>query len=258
MQMVESLEKNMDTPLCRAFLDPSGQVKSLDFTVSRLGILDWDFFVAVGPDALKWLASESLDVPVFYAMVLEPDRIIGQSDRFCGVTFNLFTAHRIERIKQIFPKLTRLAVIHNPENNRIYKDVLAQFSKVSGVSAVPVTVSSQTGISRALQTAAAQADAIYFIPDHTVISPAIVKYIIENGISRGIPSIGYNRFFLESGAILSLSVDYEAVGRQVAQMVTRFREEGTCENMEPEANILYNENVGKLLKMEVQKQFLNR
>jgi putative tryptophan/tyrosine transport system substrate-binding protein len=258
MQVVESFEKNMALPVCRAFLDSDGQIKSLDFPVARLGSTDRDFFVAVGPDALAYLAAEPRPYPVFHALVLEPDRITSGSDPFCGVTFNLFTADRIRRFKQILPGLTRLAVMYNPDSNRIIADVLAQFSNVEGVRAVPVAVTSQTGISRALETVVKQADAVYFIPDRTVISAAIVKHIIEYGLARGIPSIGYNRFFHESGSILSLEVDYDAVGRQVADMVSGFQEQGECLSRDPEAEILYNEKVAKHLKMEIQKQFLQK
>ena len=258
IEMVESLERHLDMPLCRAFLDPAGQMKSLDFPVSRFENLNWKFFVAVGPDALAWLASNPVNIPVFYGMVLEPDQIIDPSDRFCGVTFNLFTAHRINQIKQILPKLSRMAVIYNPETNRIVKEILDHFSRVPGVSAIPVPVTSRNGITNAMEMVAVQADSIYFIPDHTVISPAIVKHIIEYGISRGIPAIGYNPFFHESGAVLSLSVDYEAVGRQLAEMITGYQDSGYCLAREPEADILFNGKVAKLLRMEVQEQFLTR
>jgi ABC-type uncharacterized transport system substrate-binding protein len=214
--------------------------------------------VAVGPDALAWLAANPVNIPVFYGMVLEPEQITDPSDRFCGVTFNLFTSRRIERIKQILPALNRMAVIYNPDKNRIYKEILAQFSRVRGVLAVPVPVTSRNGITPAMETVAAKADAIYFIPDQTVISPAIVKHIIEYGISRRIPSIGYNQFFHESGALLSLSVNYEAVGRQVSEMITGYQDSGFCVSQEPEADILLNGKVAKLLRMGVQEQFLTR
>lgn len=270
IQMVESLEKKLDIPLCRVFLGSDGQVWSLDFPVSRLTGIDWQFFVAVGPDALMHLKTESLEIPVFYAMVLDPGRITGDIPGFCGVSLNLFTARNIHRIKQIAPGLERMAVMYNPDFNRIFEDVLDQFSKVPGVRAVPVAVTSQTDISRALETLAGKADAIYFIPDRTVISPAIVKHIIEYGISRSLPSIGYNRFFHESGAVLSLEVDYEAVGDQTADMIDRFLMSGSsrfpdldsdtypCRPLDPHVEILYNEKVVNLLKMEVHKQFLTQ
>ena len=126
------------------------------------------------------------------------------------------------------------------------------------MKAVPFEVLSESDIPDVLKQVVKGADAIYFIPDHTVISPAIVKFIIKYGIARSIPSLGYNRFFFQSGAVLSFSIDYTVIARQVSDMVTRFNKSGECISQDPEADLLYNEKVADLLNMEVNEQFLTQ
>lgn len=40
-------------------------------------------------------------------------------------------------------------------------------------------------------------DALWLIPDRTVISESIVKYVIKEAFLRKVPVIGYNRFFMK-------------------------------------------------------------
>ena len=258
IQMVKVVEETLDIPLCRVFFDKKGQVYSLDSKLSSLDSREWEFIVAVGPDALSRLVKEQVQIPVFYGMVLNPDRIISNNGMFCGVTLDLFTPERIRTFKQILPGLHRLAVMYNPGSNQIYQKIIEKINQVSGVKALPFEVLSESDIPGALKLAVKEADAIYFIPDHTVISPAIVKFIIKYGISRSIPSLGYNRFFFESGAVLSFSIDYTVIGRQVSDMITQFKKSGECMSKDPEADLLYNEKVADLLKMEVNEQFLTQ
>lgn len=258
IQMVNAVEENLDIPLCRVFFDTKGQIYSLDSHFSGLNRHEWDFIVAAGPDALSHLVKEQVRVPVFYGMVLNPEQIISGSGMFCGVTLNLFTPERIRTFKQILPKLNRLAVLYNPDSNLIYPEIVNGIKQVEGVTAVPVEVLSEEDIPAALKRVVKEADAIYFIPDRTVSSPAIVKFIIKYGISHSIPSLGYNRFFHESGAVLSFSIDYTVIGRQVSDMITRFKRSAECTSKDPEADLLFNEKVTDFLKMEVNKQFLNQ
>ena len=258
VRMVEAVEENVDFPLCRLFLDKEGQVYSLDSPGVALDNEKWDFLIAVGPAALKRLVQEKAGIPVFYGMVLNPDEMIQKEAGFCGVSLNLFTSTRIRKAKRFFPGIKKAAVLFNPEKNTLYPAVAKEFQKVKGLDPLPVEVAGESEIQNALKTAVKESDAIYFIPDRTVISPAIVKYIIKYGIERGTPSFGYNRFFHQSGALLSFTADYSGIGRQLADMVMEFLETGNCSNENPAAGLLYNENVARLFKIEVNRKYLRR
>ncbi len=62
-------------------------------------------------------------------------------------------------------------------------------------------------------------DAILFIPDKTIISKAVVQYVIKQAVLQGTPTVGYNQFFYDSGATLAFIIDYAKVGQQVADQV---------------------------------------
>lgn len=260
IRMVQTLEDELDLAPCRMFLDKAGEVYSLDSRFKSIDTQSWDFIVAVGPAALKYLSQKQkeIETQVFYGMVLNPDRIISSSLQIqsCGVSLDLFTVSRLEKLKSTLPDTNRMALFYNPEENSMARKIVNRFDAVDGMESVPVEVFSEPGIKKAVRNVAPTVDAFYFIPDQTVISPAIVKYIIRYGIRHDIPSIGYNRFFHESGALLSYTLDYKGIGRQAASLITRFIETGECLSTEPDAFLLYNGNVADLLNIKVNEEFI--
>ncbi len=260
IQMAEAVESSLlpinGMALYRVFLDESGQPYSLDVPFAHIDLKKLKFIVAVGPAALDYLVKKPVNIPLFYGMVLNPDQIMADQDAACGVTLNLFTPSRIRDIQRIVPDIERLALLYNPVDNQIYRKVIRSFAQVEKMEAVPVEVFSESDIRPALKTAVEKADAFYFIPDSTVITPAIVKYIIKYGLSHSRPTIGYNRFFYESGALLSFRADYTGVGRQVAEMVQQFLESGSCRSEDPRAELLYNEKAAELLNIEINRKAL--
>ena len=257
VQMVEAVENNLDLSLCRIFFDDHGNPYSLDSGFKDLNAESWDFIIAVGPAALKYLVEKQIQTQVFYGMVLNPDQILADNSKWCGVSLNLFTPSKIRTIKQVFPGINRLALLYNPDENQMAEKILSKFELVKGIEPVPIKVFSESDIPAALKKAVKKADAFYFIPDRTVISPPIVRHIIKYGISHGIPSIGYNKFFHNTGALLTFTVDYGKIGQQVAVMVTKFINSGDCVSSMPETTLLHNSKVSDVLKIEVREELLN-
>ena len=51
-----------------------------------------------------------------------------------------------------------------------------------------------------------------------LLSEKILKYIIKNMLIKKIPVVGFNEWFAQNGAILAFSLDYEAIGKQTAEL----------------------------------------
>lgn len=258
IEMVEGVEKRLETDLCRVFFDTGGKPYSLDFQMSDLAATPWEFIIAAGPEALEYLAEAQVNIPVFYGMVLTPDRFAFQGSDVCGVSLNLFTPAVISRVGEILPGRKKWAVFFNPADNAIQPRIRRAMEQVDDLEPVWVAVDSESDIRRVLSDAVKQADLIFFIPDQTVISPALVRHIIKYGLARATPAIGYNRFFHQSGALLSLVVNYRRTGQKVAELVNQYRETGECRRVGPQTDLLYNRNVADLLKIAVREEMVKK
>jgi len=84
-------------------------------------------------------------------------------------------------------------------------------------------------------------DVLLFIPDTVVIKEALVQYLIKESIFRGIAVVGYNHFFIENGAVMSLSIDYEEVGKVGANLLKRIWDGGNCSLVPPPFKVEWNQ-----------------
>ncbi len=71
------------------------------------------------------------------------------------------------------------------------------------------------------------------IPDQTVISESLIRYLVKNSIKQGVGVVGYNRFFLKQGAVASFVINYEQVGVQTARILVEMLAVKSCKSIPP-------------------------
>ena len=79
-------------------------------------------------------------------------------------------------------------------------------------------VSSATEISAGLQTLLSQIDALWLIPDETVLGPETVEHILLETLRYRVPVLAPSLLFVQRGALLAVSGDYKEVGRQAGEL----------------------------------------
>ena len=248
--MVEGLEDALgNQPLQRYFLDREGRPYSLAAPGGLFDPRRFSVLVAVGPEALRFLHDLGSDVPLVHAMVLNPGNVIGdaRSNSLCGITLNIPPATQIFSIRRHFPALKRLGVLFDPANNQSWFDQAAAAAGASGIQLVPLQVYQARG--RVLLPSDFQrTGAVLFIPDRSIISQTVIRHVIKEAALHGIPVIGYNQFFHDAGAALSIVIDYRGVGAQVANRVAGILDGNGCQEEEPAAfRVQINRSVWKAL-----------
>lgn len=251
IRMVEGIEENLRMPSCRIFFDKGGMPYGCNSGGKGFGPERFSVAVAVGPQALEYLIRHEWPGPLVYGMILNPDAITGHTDRFCGVSLNIPYWEQISSLHNIFPLVRRLGILYDPANNQKRFDRAKKISALQGITVVPLLVTKENPISHHFEEKLRDLDAIMFVPDPTVISLAVVQYVIKKGILQGIPSIGYNRFFHDSGAALSFVIDYREVGKRVAGQVRNILMGRPCARLVPDYKIVLNARVIKKLNLRL-------
>ena len=230
--MVEGFEAALSPqPVERVFLDPQGRPYSLTGSPNPVP-QGYQAVVAVGPRALDYLQPRAGDIPVLFGMVLNPEADAESSGKpLCGVSLNLPIAAQLQALAEHLPQVRRLGILYDPANNQDWFDH-AQALAPADLSLVPLRVSSAAGRRQIVSTFAGL-DAVMFIPDRTIISQAFIRYVIEQAFVRRLPVIGYNQYFVESGATLGFVIDYQQLGRQVAELVQTVLNGDSCPGVEP-------------------------
>jgi putative ABC transport system substrate-binding protein len=210
--------------------------KSQDALMQSLAGEKFDLLVAVGPEAVR-LASEK-PVPDktawLYSMVLTPPSpISGRTETACGIPLYIPAKKQLETIVQGLRTIKRLGLLYDPRYNSEFFMKAAAEALSLDLKIVPLKVSSKKDIPVVLKQNWENIDALWLIPDQTVISESIVQYIIKDALFKKIPVIGYNRFFYESGAALAFVFDYEELGRQTGRLAANALRGKSCEKETP-------------------------
>ena len=251
MRMVQGLEENLELPSARIFLDKAGKPYSQESRFQELQPSDFTVMVAVGPQALSYLHDRRWPGEVLYAMVLNPERFFWKDAKTGGISLDLSPWKQLRTVNRVFPHIKRLGVLYNPEKNQAWFNQAKTVMTFKNLALVPLQVKRRADIPALFNPPGPGVDAILFIPGQTVISQSIITYVIKESLRLGIATFGFNRFFYESGAALSFIIDYEAIGRQVAEMARRITHGGGRSTAEPPFTVLLNRKVIDSLKMPI-------
>jgi putative ABC transport system substrate-binding protein len=253
---VQGLAEHLEVPVARTVLEKEGNAyrpRAASFAPDQCAVL-----VAVGPRALAYLAGQQVQPPVVYAMVLNPETVDRNRISVCGVSLNLPPGEQFSILRQTLPEVTRLGVLFDPANNQGWYTSARETAKEQGIALVPLVVSEMSEIADFFSDRKPDVDAILFIPDRTVISKAVIQYVIKEGILRGIPTIGYNAFFHEAGAALSFVIDYEEVGKRVAGQIDAVLAGRPCVPVGPPFRVRLNRKVVRTLGLTVKAPLPDR
>jgi len=249
---LESALSNIRTQ--RFFLDKNNVPYRLSGPSATLKTEQYAALVAIGPGALRYLLADQVVPPVLFGMILNPQPLF--SNNVCpsgGVSLNLPIDAQFTVLLDRMPWLKRLGVLFDPANNQLWYDQAAVIAAQIGFDLVPVQVDSSAG-SINVTGKFEGLDAILFIPDSSVISKVVIQHIIKQAFLHKIPVVGYNKFFLDSGATLSFMIDYEQIGRQLADLVEEQLLAGVSAGViSPEFRLQVNTEIWHVLQLDQKK-----
>ena len=210
----------------------------------------YKIWVSVGPQATQflWSVKHREKVTRIYGMVLNPEELV---DKGCGVPLNIPISKQVKIVRRLFREFKRIGILYDPKYN---EDFVSKASKVAareGIQIVPIEVSSKEQIRKILGIAWARIDAIWLIPDFTVISEPTVRFIIKEGLANNTAAIGYNRFFFHSGAVLSFVLNYSRIGEQIALLCLEAVAGRPCMSLPPFFEVWVNSRALELLGLKL-------
>ncbi len=215
-----------------------------------------DLFLSVGPEAARfiWMNTLPEGAERIYSIVLNPDQVLDGFSSPCGVCLNIPVQTQIDMIGRGLPGVSRIGILYDPRYN---DDFFEEASRVvpEGKTVVPLAISSKKEIPVVLQQHWGDVDALWLIPDRTVISESIIAYVIKESLFKKVPVIGYNRFFYDSGSAFAFVFDYEELGRQCAREALTLLSGGDCRQAPPLFHVWINTRVMKKLGFTIAEEY---
>lgn len=247
----ESEELNLDVDIF--ILDPEN--KSIqDNVLDQLTLKNYKLIAAIGPEAAVFIWEiTSIQLPRIYTAVLDPENYTGLPDHAMGIALKIPVAIQVQEISRRFENLGTVGMLFDPKFNQKFYDQAKAAALTHSFEIIPIKIGSKKQIFQRLKAQTGKIDAIWMIPDQTVISEKIIQYVIKQGIYQGTGVIGYNSFFTLSGAFFSFEFDYEALGSQAALKIKAFLESGQWTAEPPVFKTVVNQGIAKKLGISVKQ-----
>ena len=178
-----------------------------------------DLIFAIGLWALQVAAGQS-EIPVVYAMVLNPPSVIAATTRnVTGASMNVSVDQSLRVLKQLGPKVKRIGVIFNRARTGYLVRQAEAVAREEGLQLVTKEISSPKDVTVALDALQDEMDALWIVPDETILAQAVVQQILLVSSRKKIPVLGLSERHARMGALLALSFgSSEDIGKQAAEI----------------------------------------
>ncbi len=222
-----------------------------------------DLILAVGIWALQVVVGETTNIPVVYAMVLNPPSIIGAgSKNVTGASMNVSVNQTLHLFKQLGPQIQRLGVVYNRAKTGYLVSLADAIAREQGLQLITKQVHSPREAIPALDSLQeAGIDALWILPDETILAPEVVQYMLLFSYRNKVPLLGLSERHAQMGALLSLSfASSEDIGRQAGELANSILEGKTAAEIPyttaRQVKLIVNLKAAQKLGIEVPKSII--
>ena len=178
---------------------------------------------AVGIWALQAVIKNPTQLPVVYAMVLNPPSVFSASlPNVTGASMNIPAKETLRRLKQLGPQIRRVGLVFSQAKTGYLVTEAQAAARAQGIELVTKQVSQPGDVVPALESLHREGiDAFWILPDETVLAPAVTQHVFLYAYRNKIPVMGLSERQAEMGALLALSVAHnQEIGSQAAELAT--------------------------------------
>ena len=177
--------------------------------------------IAVGLKAALAAKVEIVDVPIVYMMILDPLKHQLTAANMTGTLLEIPFDRQVKIMRIFLPTLHQAGMLYDPSKNTSRVKNAVEQAGLFDVQVKGLPVESEKDVPQQLRTLLGDVDALWLIPDSTVLTNESIRFILESALARQIPVIGFSPEFTRLGALLSMSVNYGDIGRDTGLLVKR-------------------------------------
>ena len=198
--------------------DLGGRTSDTRGIIDRIMEAPPKLILAIGPQAAQVAKAEVQDIPVVFLLVRNPRKYGLEGDNITGISLDVPIEAQLAMYKSLLPTLQTLGVIYDPEKTGALVKEADEVAGKFGLRFRAAPVAAQTEVPAALRSLLGKVDALWLLPDDTVVTPESLTFFLLTAFKQNLPVLTISDAFVEAGALASLSADYTDVGRQACQL----------------------------------------
>jgi putative ABC transport system substrate-binding protein len=185
--------------------------------VEYLGERKPDLVLAIGLDALKKVKVFS-GVPIVYLMVLNPSSVLHGERNVTGVSMTVSPEKQLAAIRRVLPNARRIGLLYDPKKSASFVKKAQKASKEFKVDLLVKEVSNPKLVPATLNTLKGVVDALWMIPDTTVVTPDTTELMMLFSLENSLPVCTFSTKYLDMGALMSMDINAYEMGRQAGEL----------------------------------------
>jgi len=210
--------------------DTKSDLKLVDEAAKQFERKKVNLIYAVTTSVTTAVKNVTSSTPIIFAVGSDPvasglvQSFVKPGGRLTGVQYSTtdLTGKRLELLKEIIPKLSRVLTIFNPDN-RVSKEAAAlarDAAKQLSVRLVVRHASSAEELRQRLESIKAkEADAFFYTTDGMVTSQA--KLVIDLTLSKKLPTMFSEQSLVVMGGLASYGQNFREIGHRSAKFVQK-------------------------------------
>lgn len=186
-----------------------------------------DLILAIATPTAQAAASATTDIPILITAVTDPvaAKLVNSLDvpgtNVSGTTDMNPVEDQLKLLREVFPGAKNVGIIYNSSevNSVVQVDLAKAAAADLGLTIVEAVATTSSEVLQAAQSLVGRVDSLYVPGDNTVVTAleSVLKVAQENKL----PVVSADTDSVKRGAIATLGIDYELLGRQTGEMALR-------------------------------------
>lgn len=186
-----------------------------------------DLILAIATPTAQAAAHLIKDIPILITAVTDPvaadlvESVARPGTNVTGTSDLTPVQAQLELLKEIVPSATRVGVVYNAGevNSVVQVEIARKAAADLGLSLVEATAGNSSEVLQAAQSLQGRVDAIYVPTDNTVVSA--LESVVLVAERAKLPLIAGEADSVAKGALATIGIDYNKLGRQTADIAHR-------------------------------------
>jgi ABC-type uncharacterized transport system substrate-binding protein len=177
----------------------------------------WVAAVAIGAGAAEAVDTE-LDIPTVFCQVLDHASLVDARDTLYGVEALPPLEMQLRTLRRVAPGVTSVGAFLASDETAL-ADAAGRAATENGLKLHVEYAGSDRELLYRFRRLASSIDALWLLPSPDILSPGILREVLELARGRGVHSVVFDEALLDWGGLLSVGSDSADVAATVAGVV---------------------------------------
>ncbi|MHC4270286.1 MAG: ABC transporter substrate-binding protein [Planctomycetota bacterium] len=211
--------------------DLKGKMKIGNKIVRKIRKEKPDIVLTIGVLAATVTKGEIKDIPMVFCMVINHARFQLTGPNITGISTEIAIEDQLKGYQSILGPLKNIGVIYDPSKTGNIIENAETEMKHHGVNLTKYEVTSSKMISEAMENLIGKIDALWLLPDSTVVTRKSFDFIKSKTLENKIPLLCTSDVFVKAGALAAVFADYKCIGRQAAELAEKILGSSTPDSL---------------------------